>query len=108
LNAVLPIFCIAGIGVAIRQLNWFTEEADASLLRATVNVLIPCLIFDSILGSKAFQARSNIFLPPLIGFGTVALGIPFAMLFRRFVGLSDERAQRTFVFAVSIYNYGYV
>ncbi|HWN95004.1 MAG TPA: AEC family transporter, partial [Methylomirabilota bacterium] len=50
----------------------------------------------------------NVWLPPLIGFGTVALGIPLALLLRGATGLRDERSRRTFTFAVSIYNYGYV
>jgi malate permease and related proteins len=107
-SAVLPIVCIIAAGVALREIKWLTEEADASLLRLTVNVLAPCLIFDSILGNKAFEQPGNIWLPPLVGFGTVALGIPLALLLRRATGLRDERAQRTFTFAVAVYNYGYV
>lgn len=107
-TAVLPIFCIAGTGALLRQLNWLTADADASLLRVTVNVLTPCLIFDSILGNAAFKQPGNIWLPPLIGFGTVAMAIPFALLLRGATGLRDERARRTFTFVVSTYNYGYV
>ena len=108
LAAVLPIFCIAGIGVTLRQINWLTADADASLLRVVVNILIPCLVFDSILGNPAFAQPGNVWLPPLIGFGTVALGIPLAMLLCGATGLQDESARRTFIFAVSVYNYGYV
>jgi malate permease and related proteins len=108
LNAVLPIFAIAAIGALMRQLNWLTSEADTSLLRVTVNVLVPCLIFDSILGNRAFDSHSNIFLPPLVGFVTVAIGIPLAAAIQRFAGLNDERGRRTFVFCTAVYNYGYV
>jgi malate permease and related proteins len=108
LNAVLPIFAIAAIGALIRQINWLSSEADASLLRVTVNLLVPCLIFDSILGNRAFETRSNIFLPPLIGFLTVAMGIPLAMMLQRFAGLKDDRARRTYLFSTAMYNYGYV
>jgi predicted permease len=108
LNAVLPIFCIVGAGVLLRQINWLTADADASLLRVTVNVLVPCLVFDSVLGNEALAQPGNIWLPPLIGFGTVALGVPFALALRGATGLRDERARRTFAFVVSTYNYGYV
>jgi predicted permease len=108
LTAVLPIFCIAGAGALLRQVNWLTADADASLLRVTVNVLTPCLIFDSILGNTAFAQPGNVWLPPLIGFGTVALGLPLAFLLQGATGLHDERARRTFRFVVSTYNYGYV
>ena len=107
-TAVLPIFCIVGLGVLLRQVNWLTADADASLIRVTVNVLAPCLIFDSILGNPAFADRGNIWLPPLVGFFTVALGIPLALLLRGTTGLQDERARRTYAFAVAVYNYGYV
>ena len=108
LGAVLPIFCLAGAGVALRQLNWLTADADASLLRVTINVLAPCLIFDSILGNAAFAQHENLWLPPLVGFGTVALSVPLAAMLRGATGIRDERARRTFTFAVSIYNSGYV
>lgn len=108
LNAVLPIFAIAMVGALMRQLNWLTSEADTSLLKVTVNLLVPCLIFDSILGNRAFDVGRNIFLPPLVGFGTVALGIPLAMAVQRLTGLKDDKARRTFVFSTAMYNYGYV
>lgn len=108
LNAVLPIFAIAAVGALMRQINWLTSEADTSLLRVTVNLLVPCLIFDSILGNRAFEERANIFVPPVIGFFTVAIGLPLAFALVRFTGLTEERARRTFVFSTSVYNYGYV
>jgi malate permease and related proteins len=108
LNAVLPIFCIAALGVVLRQLDWLTADADASLLRVTINVLMPCLAFDSIFGNSALAEPDNVWLPPLIGFSTVALAIPFALALRGAAGLTDDRARRTFTFVVSIYNYGYV
>lgn len=107
LYAVLPVFCIAGIGVVMRLINWLTEEADASLLRVTVNLLIPCLIFDSILGNPALGVLSNVVLAPMVGLFTVVLGIVIA--YGAGAGLAGEPARRrTFSFAVGVYNYGYV
>ena len=51
LLAVIPVFLVTGSGFVMRKLNALSEEADASLLRITVNVMMPCLVFDSILGS---------------------------------------------------------
>ena len=47
LGAVVPVFGIAGVGLAIRKLNWLTEPADQSLLRVNINLLLPCLILDN-------------------------------------------------------------
>ncbi len=108
LFAVLPVFFIVGAGLAMRRLNWLTEEADGSLMRVTVNLLVPCLSFDKILGNAALERGSNLWLAPLVGFGTVAAGVAVAWLARGGTGLRDEAGRRTFVFSTAVYNYGYV
>jgi predicted permease len=108
LNAVIPVVLIGLSGFLMRRLAWLSEEADASLMRITINVLTPCLVFDAILGNRAFRQPSNVFLAPLVGFGTVALGLLVASLVRRWVPARTEATRRTFIFAVGVYNYGYV
>ncbi len=108
LLAVLPVFCLAGAGVMLRRVNWLTADADASLFRITVNILIPCLIIDSVVGNKALERAGNVLIPPLIGFATILVGIGAAWSARRLAGLQEASAQRTFAFAAGIYNYGYV
>lgn len=108
LGAVLPVFGVVVVGLFIRKLNWLTEEADNSLLRVTVNLLLPCLILDSALGNPALSQVGNLLLAPLFGFGTVALGIVLALGLRGLHGLKDRSAARTFAVSVGIYNYGYI
>ncbi len=108
LGAVLPVVSIALAGVALRKTNCLTEDADASLLKVTINLLSPCLILDSVLGNKALHEAGNVLLPPFIGFLTVTAGIAVAMLFRRAAGAKSELEGRTFAFTVGVYNYGYV
>jgi predicted permease len=108
LGAVVPIFLIAAIGLLIRKLNWLTEEADQSLLRVNINLLLPCLIFDAATGNPALAQLSNLVLPPLVGFATMALGVGLAWMARRWVRLEDARAARTFAVSVGLYNYGYI
>lgn len=108
LTAVLPVFAIAGIGGALRRLNWLTEEADQSLLRVTVNVLVPCFIFDHVVGNATLSNLSNLLVAPLVGFGTVGLGILLGMAAVRFAGVTGRSSQNTFAFSLGVYNYGYV
>jgi malate permease and related proteins len=108
LGAVLPVFGIAAVGLLMRKLNWLTEEADQSLLRVNVNLLLPCLILDSAIGNPALSELRNLALAPVVGFGTMALGMFLALAAKRLHGLSEPREQRTFAFSVGIYNYGYV
>ena len=73
-----------------------------------VNVLTPCLIFDKVLGNQALQRAENLFIPPLMGFGGIVLGIGICWLFRRRVGLKTDAEQRTFALVAGLQNYGYV
>jgi malate permease and related proteins len=108
LGAVLPVFTMAGAGFAMRKLCWLTEEADQSLLRVTVNLLVPCLIFHSILGNRAMERWDNVVLAPLVGFGILALGVGCGLLFRRVAGLGHGPRGQTFALSVGVFNYGYV
>lgn len=108
LDAVLPVFTLIGAGLILRRLQWLTATADASLLRLTVNLLIPCLIFDSLLGNGAVRQLGNVLLPPLAGFCTVALGMGLGALAARLVPEDQGTTRRTFAFTVGVYNYGYI
>jgi predicted permease len=107
LSAVLPVFCLAALGVILRKVDWLTEEADASLMRVVVNVLTPALMLDKVLGNAALRRPENLLLPPLLGFGGVLLGVGLAWLLRRQVD-ANERVQRTFAATTGFQNYGYV
>ena len=53
LTAMLPVFAIMGIGLGLRRRGWLSADADASLMRVTINLLLPSLIFDSVFGNVA-------------------------------------------------------
>lgn len=108
LLAVLPVFGVMIAGILMRKWEWLTEEADKSLLRVTVNVLAPSLIFDSILQNHALKQLGNVLLAPAIGFGTVALGMGVAFFARKLSGLRERAAISTFILCVGLYNYGYI
>jgi predicted permease len=108
LSAVLPIFGLMTIGLGVRKLNWLTEDADNSLLRVNVNLLLPCLIFDSALGNPALSQIQNLVLAPAFGYATVVLGIGLALVSGGLHGLRERSAVRTFAVCVGIYNYGYI
>jgi predicted permease len=108
LSAVIPVLGIAVLGLAVRKLEWLTEEADHSLLRLNINLLFPCLILDAALGNAALQRWGNLLLAPIVGFGTVALGLAAAAACGPFFKPKTPQARRTFAVTVGLYNYGYV
>jgi len=108
LTAVLPVFGIMGVGLLLRRRDWLSADADASLMRVCLNLLLPCLIFDSVLGNAALRQPENLLLPPLVGFGMVAVGIAISRLFARVAGLQTKPEQRTFAFLTGLQNYAYL
>ena len=108
LTAVLPMFGIMALGLWWRRRNWLTAEADHSLMRLVINLLIPALIFNSVLGNAALSRPENLLLPPLVGFGMALLGIGLARVFAPLAGLQTKPEQRTFAFLAGLQNYGYL
>lgn len=108
LAAVLPIFILAAAGMLARRREWLTEEADQSLMRLTINVLVPAFISEKVLGNPALLRLGDMFIAPVLGFGAVALGIGVAGLAAYAAGIGDDRTRRTFAYVTGLFNYGYV
>lgn len=108
LAAVLPIFLVTFAGGAIRRANWLTEEADQSLMRVVVNVLVPALILDALLGNPALDDVRSVLAAPVVGFTTVACGLFLAYALAPLFKLAEVTRRRTFAFTIGIYNYGYI
>ena len=108
LAILAPIFALIAIGTALRHVGWLTVEADSSLLRLGVNILFPCLIFQSVMGNAALRDPRNLFWPPLLGFASMGLGWLAAWWTGRAIGLERGKGLRTFAYATGFYNYSYV
>jgi predicted permease len=108
LTAILPVLCAILAGAVMRRVNWLTAEADASMMRVTINVFTPCLIFDSVLGNRALDHPGTLLLAPAIGFLTVILGIFASLAIAPLAGLEGDARRRTFAVSTGIYNYGYI
>ena len=112
MQEVLAVFGIALVGFLARRFGLLNEAADRSLLRLIITILVPALIFDHVVGNPALQHAENVIFPPLVGFGTLALGFAVAWLvsgkLRRQLRMNKIEQQRTFTAGVGLYNYGYV
>lgn len=105
---ILPVFAIIAIGVVLRRVHWVEGAAEASMIRLVINLCMPCLIFESVVGNPAMRETSNILLPPLVGFGTTVVGIVIAYQFAKLIGLSVGTGLRTFALSAGLSNYGYL
>lgn len=105
---IMPVFALIAIGVIVRRVHWVEGEAETSLIRLVVNVCMPCLVFESVVGNSALREPSNVFLPPLIGFVITAVGVWLSLQAARAIGLPVGGGRRTFAVVTGICNYGYL
>lgn len=112
LAALLSILCIIGAAILLRRKGRIDPATDHGLTRLTIDLLMPCLIFDKILKTDAFSDAQNLWLPPILGFGLTAVGILFGFLVAlipgKLTGLASWKQKRTFAACVGILNYGFV
>lgn len=108
LQIVAPVFLVMGLGFLLRRKNVLSEEADRSLIRLVVTLLVPCLALHTIIGNQALKVPANLILPPLFGFGSCVLGIIGARLGLLLLKPKNDTTKRTFVYATAIQNYSYV
>lgn len=108
LGIVAPIFLILLLGFGLRRVGVLTEESDRSLLGLVVNVLLPCLILEVIIGNEALLEPRNLIVPPLLGMGFVLLGYAVAWPLAGVFGLRGRAARGAFTFCVAVQNYGYI
>jgi len=105
---ILPVFAVIALGVALRRMRWIEEVSEPSLIRLVVNVCMPCLVFDTIVGNAALRAPGNLLIPPVAGFVTTVAGLAVAYLVGRRIGLADAKEVRTFALSAGICNYSYL
>ena len=105
--AVAPVFLVMLAGFLIRRTGILSAAADASLMRMSVNLLYPCLIVSTILGNDALHQTVNVWMPPLVGLSTVAIGFAVCWLGARLLRIPRGCETRTFTYVTGLYNYGY-
>lgn len=108
LLAVAPVIALIGLGTLLRRVNWVSEAGEENLLMMIVQVLTPCLIFESVAGPATFGSTDNVIVPPLAGFVLTSGSLAVGWYVARALGLTIGHGLRTFALAVGITNYGYL
>ncbi len=108
LAAILPVYLIMLMGAGARRFGLLPAESDAGLMRLSVNLLFPCLIFERMVGNEALMSASRVVVAASLGFGLVAFGIFIAYHVAPLIGLRVGEGRRTFAVTTGIQNYGFV
>lgn len=104
----VSVFLITSLGAFLRRIGRLSDQVDSCFMWLTINLLYPALIVNSILKNPALDVVENIWLPPLMGFSSVLIGLFFAFCFYRFSGLAQDKERRSFLLSNSLNNYGFL
>jgi len=108
LTAVIPIFLVMAAGFVMHRTGWMEKDIEAGVMRLVLNLLVPCLIIDVVIGNPALEKVSVAVWGIGLGFMIIVLGYPIAYAIGRLFGLPKGGGRRTFSIVAAIQNYGYL
>lgn len=108
LLTVAPVIALIALGLPLRRSGWISEAGEETLLALIVRVLMPALIFESVVGRAVVSGAGDVVLPPLTGFILTSVSLALSWYAARALGLTVGHGLRTFALAVGLTNYGYL
>lgn len=108
LQAILPVYLMAGVGFALRAFKVMTPEMERGMLKMVIHCMYPCFILDKTLGNDLVRQPSVLGWGIGLGFGLVILGMGVSYVVARVLGLQPGNGRRTFCVAVGTQNFGYI
>lgn len=107
LTIVAPVFFVVGVGFVLRRLRWMAPEADATVLKLGVNVMLPALIADNVLGNPLLADVSVLWFPPTLAFGVIALSM-FTVALMLWPFKLERRVSGAAAVTAGVQNFGYM
>jgi len=108
IQAILPVYLLVGVGLALRAFKVVTTEMEKGMIKLVIHCLYPCLILDKTLGNDLVQKVDVIAWGIGVGFGLVLIGMGISYLVALSLGLKPGTGRRTFCVSVGVQNYGYI
>jgi len=108
LQAILPVYLLVGVGLALRGFKVVTSEMEKGMLKLVIHCLYPCLILDKTLGNDLVRQLDVLAWGVGLGFGLILAGMGVSYLVALAMGLRPGNGRRTFCVAVGVQNYGYI
>jgi len=99
---------IVAAGWLLAAFGWVGPESRQPLMRLVIWLFFPALIYDRVHANPLVATASSAALFVGAGFAMIVGGILIGALVRRFLGIADGLAGRSFAYASGINNYGYL
>lgn len=108
LQAILPVYFLVGVGLALRGIKVVTPEMEKGMIKLVIHCLYPCLILDKTLGNDLVLQVDVLAWGVGLGFGLIIAGMALSYVVALALGLKPGNGRRTFCVAVGVQNFGYI
>jgi predicted permease len=108
LSALVPVFLLMGMGVVAQRRGWLQDNLETGVMKLALNLLLPCLIFDLVVGNPALDDPKVVAVTVGFGFSIIVIGFVVSWLTALLFGLRKGFGQRTFTITAGIQNYGFM
>ncbi|MCP5535003.1 MAG: AEC family transporter [Akkermansiaceae bacterium] len=108
LQAAFPIYIIVVLGAMLRRTAVLTPEMDRGIMTMTVQLFMPCLILDKMLGAEILRDAGVVISAASVGFVVIAVGMMLGYGVGRIMGLEMGGGRRTFAVSSGLQNFGYI
>lgn len=105
LLALLPYMGYALLGVVCNRLGLTRGKPEKILLFMLINIMVPVLSFNFIVGNPAMTDLKSIASAPFVGFFSIAAGFGLGYFLAGVFGIRKRESVRSFAFTVGMYNY---
>ena len=108
LNAAIPVFLIIIAGYAMDRFRLLADGLDTGVMQLAIRLLVPCLIFDKVIGSSALDHVPTVFFAFGLGLAHVAVSLGICFTLAPALGLKKGLGLRSFALSTAIQNYGFI
>ena len=108
LTAIVPVFLVIAIGLLAQRRGWLQNDLETGVMKLALNLLLPCLIFDLVVGNPALDDPRVVAIAIGFGFSFIVIGFAVSGLVAMLFGLRKGFGRRTFTIAAGVQNYGFM
>jgi len=105
---ILYVYIIVALGYLMHRQGWLPDGIDTGVMRLAVNLLVPCLILDKLIGDPALDHPVTVVSAMALGFGLIVVGLFLCMMLAPVLGLKEGGGKRTFAITTAFQNYGFI
>ncbi len=107
IGAIVPIYAMIFAGFLARKTRWLSPEADASFVRVSIDLTLPCFIIYNMLGNEELRSVAFSIKTIALGMCVVVVSLLVSWIASKLLRLKVGSGERTFTVTTGTHNYGF-